>query len=71
MSQATITAKTGPGIQATAAVITNVTGINFDLNAGVLFISIDGTPSPQQFELTGSNTITLTASGGVYTLTVA
>ena len=71
MSQATVTAKTGPGIQATAVVITDVVGINFDLNAGVLFISIVGTPSPQQFQLTGSNTITLTASGGVYTLTVS
>ena len=71
MSTATITAKTGPGIQATALVLTDVTGINFDLNAGILFVNQGGNDVISQFALTGSNTITLTASGGVYTLTVS
>lgn len=71
MSQATITAYSGPGKLNTATVITNVNGINFDLAAGVLFVSSSDFPSPKQFELTGSNTITLTASAGVYTLTVS
>lgn len=71
MSQATVTAYAGPGLLNTAVVIPNVTGINFDINAGILFISTSDEPSPKQYELTGSNTITLTVSGGNYTLTVA
>ncbi len=66
---ATITAKTGPAIQATAQVITGVTQIEFDLAAGILQVTHDSKYS--QFALTGSNTITLTASAGAYTLTVA
>ncbi len=67
---ATITAYSGPGIAATAIVLTDVTQINFDLDAGVLFVNQGGNEKVNQFELTGSNTITLTASGGSYTLTV-
>ena len=67
---ATVTAKTGPGIQATAIVLTRITNIQFDLAAGVLFLS-NGNGQVDQFELTGSNTITLTASGGNYTLAVS
>lgn len=70
-SSATVTAYSGPGKLNTATVIPNVTGINFDINAGVLFIYTSDSPSPLQYELTGNNTITLTASGGNYTLTVA
>jgi hypothetical protein len=70
-STATITAYSGPGKLSTATVFQNVIGINFDLAAGMLFISTTDQPSPKQFELTGDNTITLTASGGNYTLTVS
>ena len=66
---ATITAKTGPDIQATAVVLTGVTQIEFDLAAGILQVTHDS--KYKQFALTGSNTITLTASAGAYTLTVA
>jgi hypothetical protein len=69
-STATITAYSGPGKLNTATEITGVTGINFDIGAGMLFVSREAQPSPLQFELTGDNTITLTASGGNYTLTL-
>lgn len=71
MSQATVTAYSGPGRLSTAAVITNVTGIQFDCVREVLFVETSVQPSPKQFELTGSNTITLTASAGNYTLTIS
>jgi hypothetical protein len=68
-STATVTGKTGAGNTLTAGVFSNVTDIDFQIpdntlrlvsSAGISYIS-----------LSGSNTITLTASGGVYTLTVA
>jgi hypothetical protein len=68
-NSATVTAKTGPAIQATALSLTGVTGINFDLSAGVVFINQGS--KVNQFQLTGSNTITLTASGSAYTLTIS
>lgn len=67
---ATVTAKTGPGKTVTAGVFTGLTGINFDLAAGVLFLT-NGNNQIEQFELTGAETLTMTASGGLYTLTVA
>jgi hypothetical protein len=68
-STATVTGKTGAGNTLTAGVFSNVTDIDFQIpdntlrlvsSAGISYIS-----------LTGSNTITLTASSGVYTLTVS
>lgn len=73
MSTATITAKSGPAIQATALPLTGINSILFDLQREVLQL-FTGSPlsgPANQFELTGSNTITLTVSGGVYTLTVS
>jgi len=69
MSTATVTAKTGPDIQATALVITDVVDIDFQLLAEVLQIT-KSNGQVKQFALSGSNTITLTASGGTYTLTI-
>lgn len=69
-STATITAKYGPALQATAAVITNVSDINFDLPGGVLSVYQGGSNVAREFELSGANTILLTAVGGNYTLTV-
>lgn len=69
MSTATITAKVGPAQQLTAGVFTNVTEMNFLATAEILRIQTNG--RFLDFELTGSNTITLTASSGNYTLTVS
>lgn len=69
MSSATITAKVGPAQQLTAGVFTNVTEANFFMTGEILRIMTNG--RLLDFELTGSNTITLTASGGTYTLTVS
>jgi len=68
-NSATVTAKTGPGKQATALVLTGVTAYNFDVASGILWVSQGSVQN--QFQLTGSNTITFTASSGLYTLTVA
>lgn len=66
---ATVTAKAGPAIQATAVVITEVVDIDFQILSGILQLTrLNG--QVKQFALTGSNTITLTASGGTYTLTI-
>lgn len=70
MSQATVTAAVGPGLEATALVIANVIDIDFDLPGEILSLTLTN-GQVRQFALTGSNTITLTASGGTYTLTIA
>jgi hypothetical protein len=70
MSQATVTAAVGPGLTATAIVITDIVDIDFDLPGEVLSLTLTN-GQVRTFALTGSNTITLTASGGTYTLTIA
>ena len=71
MSQATVTAYTGPGHSITAGVYQNVVDIDFQLSARVLRITQSDPPGKiTDFALTGSNTITLTASGNNYTLSV-
>ena len=71
MSSATITAVAGPAITVTALPITNVTKFEIDTEANMLVIYTSNSPSPLFFALSGSNTFTLTASGGTYSLTVA
>lgn len=70
MSQATVTAAVGPGLDATALVITDIVDIDFNLPGEILSLTLSN-GQVRQFALTGSNTITLTASGGTYTLTIA
>lgn len=70
MSQATVTAQVGPGLTATALVLTGIIDIDFDLVGEVLSVTLSN-GQIRQFALTGSNTITLTASSGTYTLTIA
>lgn len=66
---ATITAKTGPAQQATAVVITDLIDFDFQIREGVLLLT-NSSGKVRQFQLTGSNTITLTATSGVYALTI-
>jgi hypothetical protein len=68
---ATVTAPIGPDLDATALVLTNVVNIDFQLNRGILQITQSSPSKITDFALSGSNTITLTASAGAYTLTVS
>ena len=65
---ATLTLVTGPAVTMTAGVINDVNRIDFNVAGEVLFVTSGSTI--KQFALSGSNTITLTASGGNYTLTI-
>jgi len=71
MSSATVTAKAGPAIAVTALPITDVVSFEINCETNMLVIYTSDSPSPKFFALTGSNTFTLTASSGTYTLTVA
>ncbi len=71
---ATVTADSGPGIQATALVINDVKGVYLDLERNMLaFHTVNSDPtSPQrEFELQGVTTFTVSISGTVYTFTVS
>lgn len=71
----TITAKTGPDIQVTSKVISNVATLLWDLTRGVLFITTNEEPAgsaPQQeYSLTGVATVTCTISGTTFTWTIS
>lgn len=68
-SQLTITAKTGPAVQNTAIVYTNVTSIRYDLAMMLLIIVTNG--QIKEFDLTGVTTVTTTVSGVNYTITIS
>lgn len=66
---ATITAKSGPGIQATSLVLTNCRGFQLDAMGEVLYVTLaDG--QVRDFSVSPATTWTLTVSGTTYTLTV-
>jgi len=69
MSQATVTGYAGPGLLASGLVIPGITEIDIDITKNLLSLFIGSVR--QMYALTGSNTFTLTATGGSYTLTVA
>lgn len=71
MNSVTVTAYAGPGILATAQEITDVTGVNFNFQSGVLEISTSSSPSPMFFELASVATVTFSISGQNYTITVS
>ncbi len=71
---ATVTAKSGPAVQATAMSITGIQGVYLDLERNMLaFHTVNSDPtSPQkEFELQGVTTFTVTISGVTYTFTVS
>ena len=71
---ATITAKSGPGIQATSLSLTGIQGVYLDLERSVVaFHQVNSDPtSPQkEFDLTGVTTFTVSISGVTYTFTVS
>lgn len=67
-STATITAKIGPGQQATALVLNNIRNFTFDCAGNSLSVTLsDGTVRT----FAGYSTVTVTLSGSNYTLTVS
>lgn len=68
-SQVTVTAKTGPAVQATALIITEVTNMNFDLVKRVLQVFQGSTV--KEFDLSTVTTTTFTISGVNYTMVVS
>ena len=68
-STATVTGTTGAGNTLTAGVFNNVTSFEFQIPDNTL--RIVSSAGISYISLSGSNTITLTASSGVYTLTVS
>lgn len=64
-STATVTAKVGPGLTATAIVLNNVSLIDFDLKEDaftVEYLSASGQPKRQTFDYNSIATITMTHS---------
>lgn len=71
---ATVTAKYGPGKQATAKVISNIKSVVIDIERSVLsFHNQQSDPSSpaQEFDLVGVTTFTVTISGVNFTFTVS
>ena len=72
---ATVTAKTGPERQATAMVISNMTGMAVlpDRKVLTLYANGDepGNVPAKEFDLTGVTTFTVAISGNNWTLTVS
>lgn len=66
---ATVTGVVGAAVTLTAGVFTNVTSITFDTVKNILRLVCD--QGIIYVALTGSNTITITASSGSYTLSVS
>ncbi len=70
MSTASIAGKTGPQTTATTHVFSNLKQANFNFPNNLLTVVDGDIPGPTDIALTGSNTITLTVTGSVYTLTI-
>jgi hypothetical protein len=71
-STVTVTGVNGPGLAVTALVINNVK--SFSVNCENTKLSVVAAIPPgvtQDFDITGKTSLTLTQSGGNYTLTVA
>ena len=67
---ATITAKTGPGLQVTSGVFTGIKSITFDPDAGTLTLMYPD-QSFKTFSLNGVTTFTVSISGRTYTVVVS
>jgi hypothetical protein len=71
-SQATVTAKSGPAVQSTAAVILNVLEYRVDLvNRAILVRTSDQPNRWLEYDLVGVTTFTTSISGANYTLTIS
>lgn len=70
-SQLTVTAKTGPAVQNTALVLSDVTNINFDLVGRVVQVFQNSTGKIKEYDLVGVTTVTFTISGSSYTMVIS
>lgn len=72
-STATVTGKVGPDSTLTAQVFNNVTFFSVDTPNQVLFLKYDNGDGAREIhiDISSAVTITLTVSGGAYTLTIA
>jgi hypothetical protein len=71
-SQATVTAKVGPAIQATSLVINNVLGYEVDLTGRWLQVRTSDQPNRVlEFDMVGVTTFTTSISGANWTLTIS
>jgi hypothetical protein len=70
-SQLTVTAKTGPAVQATATVLADVSGINFNLNNRVVQVAQNNGANIKEYDLVGVTTVTFTVSGSNYTMVIS
>ncbi len=75
MSQVTVTADYGPGLDVTAIVIPNVVEINYDLDQPIVSITYipDGQTARKirTFDLTGITTVTTTVGAAGYTVVIS
>lgn len=69
-SQITVTAKVGPGKTVTALVLTNVKGINFQVDKGILSVTDSGGVI-HDFDIMAATTVTDTVSSGSHTFVVS
>lgn len=66
----TLTGTNGPGVAVTAAVFTDVTAINIDLNKNIITLTKSGEiVSP--ISVAAATTVTATKSGNAWTLTIS
>jgi hypothetical protein len=69
MSQVTVTGKVGPNISITAGVFANVT--QFDMNSDNNILTIWQGTKATAVSITSATTITVTVSGGQYTVSIS
>jgi len=72
VSKTTVTAKVGPGLTVSAAVIQNVTAYQVDLVKKVMFVTTSSIPNKQiEYDITGVTSFTTTIVGSDYTITLS
>jgi len=69
--QVTVTARSGPAVQSTAAVFTNVTAFDVDIARQVIFIRRTNDAGFKQYDLSTVTTVTATLVGAGGNWTVA
>lgn len=71
--QVTVTAKTGPAVQVTGAVLPAVTRVDFDLNDKVLQVYQDPTQgtSVKEYDLAGVTVVTFAIVAGNFSIVVS
>lgn len=66
----TVTGTAGPGLSVTAQEFTGVTSFTVDVVNGILVLN-GIAPGPKEFDISDATTMTVTISGGVYTVAIS